>query len=158
LIECEKAVLRLAGNTSPALSIDTAMALANQAYQALLIERAEKDRALAQAAYQDKALTSSQVNNAKLTRKVNALEKDNHKLTLACAGQLEHMTIKQFMAAVGIISKKNTNALVMTLTELSLEQELEVKKIIIGDEKWPSKAFQAAFLNENINLITTYFK
>jgi hypothetical protein len=27
----------------------------------------------------------------------------------------------------------------------------------VGEEKWPSKAFQAAFLNENIDLIKKYF-
>ena len=159
LIECEKAVLSLAqAAAAPALTLDTAMALANQAYQALLFERAEKDRALAQAAYQDKALTTSQVNNAKLTRKVITLEKDNHRLTLACAGQLEVMTIKQFNAAVGIMSNKNTNQLVAQLSNMCKERGLEVKKIIIGTEKWPSKAFQAAFLNEHIDLIRSYFK
>jgi hypothetical protein len=67
------------------------------------------------------------------------------------------MSIKQFIAAVGIKGSKNTNQLVVELTKLSEAAELEVKKIIIGEEKWPSKAFQAAFLNENIDLIKKYF-
>jgi hypothetical protein len=149
LIECEKALLA----APPAMTIDSAMALANQAYAALLVERAEKEKALAQAAYQDKALTSSQVTNGKLTRAVHKLEKENHKLNLAVCGQLEYMTIKQFLAAVGIKATKCTNQLVSELSRLSDVAGLEVKKLIIGDEKWPSKAFQAAFLNENVTLI-----
>jgi hypothetical protein len=130
---------------------------AKLAQEKLAIESAEKEKALAQAAYQDKALTVSQINNGKLTKTIHKLEKENHKLNLAVCGQLEYMSIKQFIAAVGIKGSKNTNQLVVELTKLSEAAELEVKKIIIGEEKWPSKAFQAAFLNENIDLIKKYF-
>jgi hypothetical protein len=67
------------------------------------------------------------------------------------------MTIKQFLAAVGIKATKNTNPLVAELTKLSKEQCVEIKTVIIGEEKWPSKAFQAAFLNEHVDMIKKFF-
>lgn len=134
------------------------MAQMNQLYAAYCQKEIEAAKAAALAAGLDKSLTGSQRNNAKLTREIGKLKEDNHKLNLQAVGQLSHMSIAQFCAAVGIKITKDSKQLAKNMRVVSEKRGIEVKKTIIGSEQWPTMQFQAALLNELIDDIRGYFK
>jgi hypothetical protein len=133
------------------------MAQMNQLYAAYCQKEIEAAKAQALATGLDKSLTGSQRNNAKLTREIGKLKEDNHKLNLQAVGQLSHMSIAQFCAAVGVKVTKDSKQLAKKMRLISEQRGIEIKKTVIGNEQWPTMQFQAALLNEFIDDVRAYF-
>jgi len=130
LIQCEKALLQTRQPVKP----PTQLELAKQVVQ--LLEMQE---------HQVKVLTTSQRNNANLTH-------ENKKLKLAMNGFADIMSINQYVTALQLTTRRNTNSLVARLKKMGLRT---TQKMIAGCQ-WPTTFFGINDLEANKQMIIDF--
>lgn len=94
------------------------------------------------AAYSQAALTSSQANTRQQTKLV-------HDLEAKLAQRDRKLSVRQWLSISGCGHVKSTTKIVELLEALGFEAE----KLIIGDDKWPSKVFPKYAFDDNADRI-----
>lgn len=136
-IDCEKKLL-----SQRKVPQTYAEALLEAGRSALENERleAEKQKALAQAEYQDKALTTSQIRNGLRT-------KENKKLKAKIRGyQNNFASILQYTVREGIDTRGVSTNTIVTKLRKECSEDQKIKQTIEGD-KFPSWCFELDYLD-----------
>jgi len=113
------------------------------ALKALVVAEEAKQLALAQAEYQDRALTTSQVRNSLKT-------KENKKLKAQLRGYADnYVSITQYVAHEKINVKDiSTNSIVRQLKTVAIAEQ-DIVKLTLPEDKYPSTCFSLDFLDEH---------
>jgi hypothetical protein len=133
--------------TTPSLPTDFISAL-----EALLDSKKAEQKALAQAEYQDRALTTSQVRNGLLTKTVKKLKNE-------LKGYAEFVSLNSFLSLNKVSTydpvqkgRQSTKSIVAKLKKMGLENDAWTLKTFEDDE-FPTTTFDPDFLANHIDFI-----